>query len=331
MKSDNELFHLHREKTANSSRRVKFLFSALFLLALISQSYAAKYAGEFLTLGVGARPIALGGAYVAESGDILSGYYNPAGLFSLGGAQAFFMHSETFGALLNHDYLAYARPLGDPDHSSAIAVSLYRLGGGGIIVTGSSDGRFYQIKEESHADYAGYFSYGRAFSDKLSAGISAKLIYRDIVDENAFGLGLDIGAIASPLGWAEFGLNIQDATTTLLSYSTDKKESIYPTAKIGSKIHGQKGRFGGAIFTDADLRFEGIDYGAQFAAGSVSIDSHLGLEISYMDKIAGRIGSEYGNLTLGAGLVLGRFNVDLAMRNHADLDNTFLVSLAAAF
>jgi hypothetical protein len=301
------------------------------LIGITGQTQAAKYAGEFLTLGVGARPISLGGAYVAHSGDALSGYYNPAGLAALSGPQAFFMHSETFGAFLNHDYLTYARPLGDDEHQSAMAISLYRLGGGGIIVTGSRDGRFYQIKEESHADYAGYFSYGRAFSQKFSAGISAKLIYRDIVDESAFGLGLDIGALASPLKWVDIGLNIQDATTTLLSYSTGLKESIYPTTKLGAKFYGRKGRFESALYADADLRFDAIDYGAQISAGRASIDSHFGLEISYMDKIAGRIGSEYGNLTLGAGLVLGRFNVDLAMRNHTDLDNTFLVSLGAGF
>ena len=309
----------------------KILLMVGLIIGLVGQSHGAKYAGEFLTLGVGARPISLGGAYVAHSGDALSGYYNPAGLATLSGPQAFFMHSETFGALLNHDYLAYARPVGDSEHQAALAISLYRLGGGGIIVTGSRDGRFYQIKEESHADYAGYFSYGRAFNDKFRAGVSAKLIYRDIVDENAFGLGLDIGAQASPLRWVDIGLNIQDATTTLLSCSTGRKESIYPTTRLGAKFHGRKGRFESALFADADLRFEGIDYGAQISAGPASIDTHFGVEISYMGRIAGRIGSEYGNLTLGAGLTLGRFNVDLAMRNHTDLDNTFLVSLGAGF
>jgi hypothetical protein len=308
------------------------LASAMIVLSVGSASHAAKYAGEFLSLGVGARPIALGGAYVAESGDLLSGYYNPAGLSSVSKPQAAFMHSETFDQLLNHDYLSYSHPMGDPEKQSALAISLYRLGGGGIAVTGRDQtGRFYVISEESHADYAGYFSYGRAFGQKLRAGVSAKLIYRDIIDESAVGLGLDIGTIASPWRWADFGINVQDATTTLLSYSTGTKESIYPTTKIGAKFHGEKGRFSTALLTDADLRFDGIDYGAQFATGPASIDSHLGLEISYMRKIAARIGSDAGNLTLGAGLALGRFNVDLAMRDHADLDNTFLVSLTAGF
>jgi len=308
------------------------LFSLAIITAIVSPAYGAKYAGEFLSLGAGARPIALGGAYVAEYGDVILGYYNPSGLASLTNPQVIFMHSETFGSQLNHDFLAYARPLGDDTRRSAMAVSLYRLGGGGIIVTGvDQTGRFYQISEESHADYAGYFSFARAFSEKFNAGVSAKLIYRDIVDENAFGIGLDLGARVSPLTWMDIGLNLQDATTTLLSYSTGKKESIYPTSKIGAKFHGRKGKFGAALFTDADLKFEGRDYSAQVSIGPASFDTHLGLELSYMDKIAARVGSDIGNLTLGAGLRFSRFDVDVAMRNHADLDNTFLVSLGAEF
>jgi hypothetical protein len=306
----------------------------LFSLVILSASslQAAKYAGEFLYLGAGGRPLSLGGAYVAESGDVLSGYYNPAGLSILSHSQAIFMHSETFGSLLNHDFLAYARPVGSGETKTAIGISLYRLGGGGIIVTSQDQtGRFYKIKEESHADYAAYFSYGRQLGKRLLAGISTKVIFRDIVDETAFGLGLDVGGIYSISSWADIGLNIQDATTTLLSYTTGTKESINPTAKIGARIHGTRGRISAAVFSDADLRFEGRDYAAQLSAGAASLDSHLGIEISYLEKIAARIGSDVGNMSLGAGLRFGRINIDLALKDHSDLGFTYLASLMAGF
>jgi hypothetical protein len=314
---------------------VKYLSRLAPLLLIVSLAVptrAAKYAGEFLNLGVGARPIALGGAYVAEPGDVLDGYYNPAGLATLAQSEASFMHSAAFGDLLNHDFLAYARPIGSDKTRAALAISLYRLGGGGIAVTGRDlTGRIYQIKSESHADYAGYFSYGRAFGERLAGGVTAKLIYRNIVDESAYGMGLDLGALYNALNWADLGLNLQDATTTLLSYSTGTKESIIPTAKLGARFHNSRGRFFGSLYTDADVRFEGRDYAAQVSAGPVSADTHLGLEISYMEKLAARIGSDAGNLTLGAGLKIGRFNVDVAMRDHSDLDNTYLASLTARF
>jgi hypothetical protein len=308
------------------------LLAILAILAFSLPANAAKYAGEFLSLGVGGRPISLGGAYVAQGGDILSGYYNPAGLSTLLNPQASFMHSETFGQLLNHDYIAYARPIGNESNKAVMAISLFRLGGGGIIITDRDQtGRFFEVKEESHADYAGYISYGRQISHRFSAGLSAKLIYRDIVDQTAFGLGLDLGGLYSASNWLDLGLNIQDATTTLLSYSTGTKESILPTGKLGVKLHSTRGNFSGALFIDGDIKFEGRNYAAQVSAGPASLDSHLGLEISYLDKLSARIGSDAGNLTLGAGLRISRFQIDVAMRDHSELDNTFLASLTANF
>lgn len=307
----------------------KTAYRAILAILLFSASaQSAKYAGEFLNLGAGGRPLALGGSFMAAGGSVLSGYYNPAGLPLGQRSQAIFMHSESFGSLLNHDFLAYSRPLDSGEKKAALGVSLYRLGGGGIYVTGvDQNDRFYIIREESHADYAGFFSYGREINEKLYGGISAKFIYRDIVDESAFGLGIDMGSIYLPAQWLSFGLSLQDISTTLLSYSTGKKESIAPTVRLGSALNARKGNFGGAVFLDAETRFEGRDYAAQISAGGISIDSHFGLEIDYHGVIFGRIGTDVGNLTLGAGLKVRSLNIDLAMRNHSELDNTFLASV----
>ena len=124
---------------------------------------------------------------------------------------------------------------------------------------------------------------------------------------------------------------MQDVTTTLLSYSTGTKESIYPTAKLGLKMHSKYGRFFGALFSDADIRFEGRKFAAQYSMGPVSFDSHFGFEISYLERLAARIGTDDGNLTLGAGLKFNHFHADVALRDHSELDNTFLASLTASF
>jgi len=304
------------------------LAAVLIFFIVAVPAHGAKYAGEFLNLGAGGKPLALGGSFMAAEGNVLSGYYNPAGLPLVKGSQAVFMHSESFGSLLNHDFLAYSRPLDSGTGKAALGVSLYRLGGGGVYVTGiDQNSRFYVIREESHADYAAYFSYGRAFSEKLSGGISAKLIYRDIVDESAFGLGIDLGGLYSPNYWLSFGISLQDITTTLLSYSTGKKEYIIPTARFGSSLSSRGGGFGAALYLDAETRFEGRRFASQYNIDGMSIDSHFGLEIDYRQVIYGRVGSDVGNLTLGAGLMVKRFVIDIAMRDHSELENTFLVSV----
>ncbi|MEE9553728.1 MAG: PorV/PorQ family protein [candidate division Zixibacteria bacterium] len=309
-------------------KKSAFIISALILALSFTGARAAKYAGDFMYLGAGGRPLALGGAYAAYGGDVLAGYYNPAGLSFVERSQSVFMHSETFGSLLNHDFLAYTRPIGNENNRAAFAVSLYRLGGGGILVTRvDQTGRFRVIREDNHADYVGYISYGRLFGSSLSAGITAKLIYRDIVDESAIGLGIDIGAIYDLARWAKVGINLQDIPSTLISYTTGMKQRVNPTAKIGFALTGSKGKFEGSLLADMDTRFEGRDYASQISAGPVSFDSHFGVEVVYWEKLSARVGSDVGNLTLGAGLRFDRFTIDIAMRDHSDLDNTFLVSM----
>ena len=312
--------------------RISSLPVAIWFFAAAVPVFGAKYAGDFMYLGAGGRPLSLGGAYVASSGDVLSGYYNPAGLSSLNRSQAIFMHSETFGSLLNHDFLAYAGTLGADGRQAAFAISLYRLGGGGIIVTEvDQTGRFRVKSEENHADYVGYFSYGRKFGSRYSGGLSAKLIYRDIVDESAFGIGLDVGAICNLTKWADIGVNLQDIPGTLLSYTTGTKQRVNPTAKVGLGLHGGRGAISGSLFADADLRFEGRKYSAQADVGRISLDSHLGIEAVYMGKISARVGSDVGDLSLGVGLHVNKFVVDVAMKDPSDLDNSYLVSLMVQF
>jgi hypothetical protein len=192
-------------------------FKYIFIIILIASSaYGEKYAGEFLYLGVGARPLAMGGAYIAAEGDAFSSYYNPAGLANLNNFQAAFMHSETFGSLLNHDYFSLARKYGD----YVASVSLYRLGGGGIIITEYVDSLdiFRKIREASHADYVFGLSFARNQAAHFSWGLSTKIIYRDIIDYSAWGLGLDAGLRYQVHDNIALGMVVQDLTSTILSY-----------------------------------------------------------------------------------------------------------------
>jgi hypothetical protein len=299
--------------------KVLFLF-----LILCSPAIAEKYAGEFLYLGVGARPLALGGAYTAASGDIFSGYYNPAGLADIQGYQAAFMHSETFGSLLNHDYIAVAK---SQFNNGVAAFSLYRLGGGGILVTEESNGIFRVKEEASHADYVATMSYGHRQTPRLSWGVSAKIIYRKIIDSSAKGIGLDAGALYNVWDNLNAAVVLQDMTGTILSYSNSTKETINPTLKMGLGYSKAYGNFKGTILGDADVLFEGRVNSAQFSQSWISADTHYGFEITYKDVASVRIGSDIGNLTTGIGIKFSRFHVDLALLDHSDLDTSYRGSL----
>jgi hypothetical protein len=81
------------------------------------------------------------------------------------------------------------------------------------------------------------------------------------------------------------------------------------------------------IAAEAETYFEGRKTAAEYWAGPVSVDLHLGFEAAYRNLLFARIGSDAGRLALGAGFNWGRWGVDAAMMNHDFLDNSYRVSL----
>ncbi|MDZ7338396.1 MAG: hypothetical protein ONB30_07645, partial [candidate division KSB1 bacterium] len=73
--------------------------ATILLLAqavLAGQWRVGKYAGEFMSVGVGARALGMGGAHVAVAKDVTAGYWNPAGLAWVTFPQLAAMHAERF-------------------------------------------------------------------------------------------------------------------------------------------------------------------------------------------------------------------------------------------
>lgn len=311
----------------------RFVVALFFcLLVQIASVYGAKYAGESLTLGAGARPMALGGAYAAISDDPSGLYYNPAGLARINGRQVLLLHSETFGSLVNHDFVSYTNPVVLRNRPGSVAVGVYRVGGGGIILTEKDPitGGPKILSEASHYDYLLMLGGGVSISDKWRVGSSAKIIVRSLAENSAWGLGLDLGIqYGNAKGFAA-GATVTNATSTFLSYDNGSRESILPALKFGATHSVVVNQFTLRAVADIDLLFEGRDAAAQIALGTMSLDSHLGGEISYHEIVYFRGGSDIGRLTLGVGIRFNRFRLDGAFLDHNDLDNSYRVSLNIA-
>lgn len=317
-------------------RWMRSLFLIVLVFALSPNVSATKYAGEFLRLGMGARPWALGGAYVALVSDATSVYWNPANLARVKHKNIALMHSETFGSLLNYDAVTVALPSSRSTARMTIGFGLFRLGGGGIKLTAlanpslpvSDSNRVVEVGETGHSDWALYASVGREVSSRMNAGASVKIIYRDLVDVTAIGFGIDAGVTYKLHPLWNTSIMVNDITTTLLAYNNGTKESINPRMSVGLSFAPRWDRVAVTMVADGVLEFEGRRVASQFYQGPISLDVRWGTEVLYRNRLALRGGMNAENPTLGIGIMVGDFTVDGAWRGHDSFADSYRFSIS---
>ena len=104
------------------------LFLLIFCLSFSAFGQAPKYSNEFLSIGVGGRPMGMSGAVAGSVNDATSVVWNPAGLTGIqGNVQVAAMHAELFAGISKFDYLTIAAHI---DSSRTIGLSIIRFGTG---------------------------------------------------------------------------------------------------------------------------------------------------------------------------------------------------------
>lgn len=333
----------------NSIKKIAFLITGL-LTPVISFSQV-KYSNEFLSIGVGARGLAMGGAQSALVSDASAGFWNPAGLIKVkSNLQLFVMHNEYFGGIGKYDYASFAAPI---DATRTIGASFIRFAIDDIIDSTDlidKDGNidYDRLKTFSSADYAFLFSYAQTLKVKgLSAGGNVKVIHRKVGEfANAWGFGLDAGVQYEHNRW-NFGLMGKDITSTFnaWTYNTESLQNVF--AQTGNEIP-QNGLevtlpklIGGVAYkfnvskkitatpmVDLDFTFDG-KRNVPIKSDVVSIDPKAGLEVAYDDFIFLRGGvaniqtvqnidastSTIAQPSIGAGIKIKNVTIDYALTN----------------
>jgi len=339
---------------------------ALAALSPVSPAQATKYAAEFLKIGVGARALGMGEAYVAVADDPSAAYWNPAGLVFVQTREVQAMHAEQFGQIVNHDFLTYTHPL-EPgrDAAPAVGVTLIRSSiddipvldasnGGGVLqdvgrdgVPGTNDdgegdgilgpGEYVLVDEgavqyRSNTDLAFLLTYARPLSSRVFLGVNAKLVRQKLIDNSNFGIGADLGLLWTPRTWLSVGLRVADVTTTQLSWDTGKRETVAPSTRLGVAVMRDVPRLRGVVTlaADANTTYEG-PVGSQVEFGRVATDFYVGAEYWYKRALGLRLGDARGQFAGGAGIRWARFGVDYAFVGHTDLDTTHRISAQVGF
>ena len=285
----------------------------ILLPVLVWSQTVRKYSNEFLSIGVDAAALGMSNAVVASTGDVNSGYWNPAGLLKLEDQQVSIMHASYFANIAQYDYAAFGMPI---DDRSAFGISLIRFGVDDILNTtqlidsqGNID--YNRISLFSTADYALTVSYARALPVRgLNYGVNAKVVRRIIGDfANSWGFGFDFGLQFENENDWKFGLMLRDITTTYNTWTINEEEYqkikdavpgenqelpetseiTLPKAQVGMskkfEFHNEM-----SLLAAGNLNMQFAQTNDIISTKAVSIDPALGFEWGYTDLVFLRAG-----------------------------------------
>jgi len=157
-------------------------------------SRVATRGANFLEIGVGARALALAGAYTGLAEGVTALYWNPAGIAEIESATAGFSRAELYSGLdITHSFVGGALPLGS---AGAVGITLTQFSSGDIERTTEAfpDGNDPNFGPTfSYTGVAAGLFYGRRLTDRLAIGIGVKFVTEGIDDAKANYVGLDVG------------------------------------------------------------------------------------------------------------------------------------------
>ena len=176
----------------------KFL-PVIFLLFVLLQSdgfsqvtKTGTTAAKFLSIGIGPRANAMGGAFTSVANDASALYWNPAGAASLTDYEAMFTYTSLFKDLdINLNYAAVVIPAGSIGNFG-VAVTALDYGNMNVTTELYPEGTGEKF---SAVSYAFALSYARNITENFTAGITIKYVSEKIFNSSANGIAVDIGTI----------------------------------------------------------------------------------------------------------------------------------------
>jgi hypothetical protein len=292
-------------------------------MLLLAVGLSSVYAGsekrigtagaQELTIPVGARGTAMGGAVVANTYGVEAIHWNPAGLAGLQGTDVMFSH-QPYIADININF-------------AGIATSLEGFGTLAAAAKIVSIGDMEETTEEFPDGTGRIFSptlsvmsvsFSRVLTYRVNFGVTAKFIHESIFEANATGMAFDIGFIYEP-EWHGFSMGL-----AIKNYGPEMR---FDGEGFERGLDGRRGAAESASF-DLPSSFDlGIDYdlinvdrshaivSGNFRSNNFSQDFWQGgLEYVFDGSYAIRAGYNYADqenwqygFSIGAGL---KFNIN---------------------
>ena len=198
-----------------------------YCILFISLLFTPSVYAAFDDIGVGARPLGFGGAFVALADDSNAANYNAGGLVYIEEIQIGATHAQRFSGLITYNIISGILPLG-------------RVGTfGANIGILAEDSEIYQEQTLR-------FSYGNTIIKQLGIGVNLKLFgttfdeTNEFVAENPYftqtsssALSFDLGFLAKPINSLSIGISVENILPADISISENQTDSVPQNIRAG--------------------------------------------------------------------------------------------------
>jgi len=281
------------------------VISLALIMVISAIAWADTGTGAFAASkdGVGARALAMGGAFVAIANNATAMHWNPAGLAQVNDTRLTGMTTDLSGSgWITHNLLAATTMF------SNIGIGL----GWDNVSTSYVDTDLIGSTAITWDESVIIGSVAMGITDGVYAGVNVKYyMAKDNNAQSAKGFGFDLGMLFDLGDMFSFGINAADIGGSSIKWDDNKEETVTALYKFGVALKLLDGNW--IVTGDVDF------LGNNFKMG----DIHFGTEVQIIDEFALRGGvlvpaSLYDDtvqsycFTVGAGVNVAGLYVDVA-------------------
>jgi hypothetical protein len=244
----------------------------------------------------GARPIGMGGAFVALADNVWAIAFNPAGLSRLHGDEVSAFYSPQPFGLKELSFASFA--LVHPISRGSFGLLVNRFG------------------FELYREVSGIFAYSNSYKDAFSFGID--LTYNSLTIKgygSASAIGVDVGLLTTVLAGLRWGFFASNINAPTIGQVKEKLPQMYSSGLSYSPTKG--------LLLDVDV-VKDVRYPTLIRGG---------IEYDIVDAVSLRagVGSNPTKFSSGFGVHYSLIHFDYAMTTHPDLGLSHQISVAVDF
>jgi len=291
----------------------RVIVGTLALLMVISAIALADGVGAFSAFksGIGARALAMGGAFVAVADDATAMLWNPAGLAQLNDTRIGGMSTDLFGMGITHQFVGAVTTFAN----FGIGLGWERASVAGQVV--DEDGIAGDMFTWNEQAILGTLATN--IMDIGLAGANVKYYMADDgLGDTADGFGFDLGLLVNLGDMFAVGVTATDLGGTTVNWVDGSQDVVSGLYKAGMAMK----LVDGMLVLAADMDFDGTDLG----------DAHVGMEFNIIKELALRGGVVLTNgfqdyyFAVGAGINVAGLYVDAAYMLEETIGNTLILS-----